>query len=120
MDFDDQIEQEMRQRNLTAPLLTKSKLEAKIRQERYYRFPGTTVTVCLLIMENGYCVIGESAPASLKNFDADIGRRVARQHARDKLWALEGYLLRQKLKDAEKASQGVSDVVLADAREVNR
>ena len=42
-------------------------------------------------------VTGESAAASPQNFDADIGRKIARENARNKIWALEGYLLRSKL-----------------------
>ena len=42
-------------------------------------------------------VIGESAAASAANFDESIGRRIARDNARNKIWALEGYLLRTKL-----------------------
>jgi hypothetical protein len=38
-----------------------------------------------------------SSAASLENFDAEIGRRIARQNAREKIWALEGYLLKQVL-----------------------
>ena len=45
----------------------------------------------------GYQVIGESACASPENFDAAMGRRIARDKARNNIWALEGYLLRSKL-----------------------
>jgi hypothetical protein len=55
------------------------------------------MTVCALTLRNGYIVTGESAAASPENFDQAIGRKIARDNARNKIWALEGYLLREKL-----------------------
>ena len=40
---------------------------------------------------------GESACASPENFNADLGKKIARDNARNKIWALEGYALRKKL-----------------------
>ena len=61
------------------------------------RIPGTLLTVCCLTLQNGFNVVGESASVSVNNFDAEIGRKVSRAKARDKIWALEGYLLKQYL-----------------------
>ena len=99
-DHDQHIEDEIQRKGLNAPRLTPDVIESKILSERYHIFEGTTVTVCLLTMENGFSVIGESAAVSPTNFDAEIGRKVARQHARDQLWKLEGYLLRQRLHES--------------------
>lgn len=70
----------------------------------FVRIPSTEsykelqrITLCLLILRNGTVVIGESACASLANFDGKRGREVARANAVAKIWALEGYLLRHKL-----------------------
>ena len=57
------------------------------------------LTFCVLVLRNGFTVTGESACASPENFDADIGRKIARDNAIDKVWMLEGYLLKQKLAD---------------------
>ncbi|WP_249451677.1 Gp49 family protein, partial [Escherichia coli] len=46
-----------------------------------------------------FTVTGESACASPENFDAEIGRKIARQNAVNKIWMLEGYLLKQKLSE---------------------
>jgi len=67
-----------------------------IDQEAYYRFPGTTMTVCLLTLRNGYQVIGESACPE-ENFDDERGRSLARKRARNKIFELEGYLRRTEL-----------------------
>jgi len=93
----DQIEQEIDEKGLNEPRVTSDHIESVIHSEQYHLFPGTTLTVCALTLENGYIVVGESACASPENFDADIGRKIARQDAFNKIWALEGYLLREKL-----------------------
>jgi hypothetical protein len=95
------VEAELKAKGLNAPRLTPNLIDATIVWEDYYIFPGTTVTVCLLHLRNGYAVIGESAAASPENFDEAIGRRIARDNARNKIWALEGYLLREKLSAAQ-------------------
>ena len=53
--------------------------------------------MCCLTLRNGFTVTGESACASPENFDAELGKKIARSNARDKIWALEGYALRERL-----------------------
>lgn len=91
------IEAEIQAKGLSAPRLTPALIDATILSEDYYVFPGTTMTVCALKLRNGFIVIGESAAASPENFDQEIGRKIARDNARQKIWALEGYLLRERL-----------------------
>ena len=55
------------------------------------------LTFCVLVLRNGFTVTGESACASPENFDADIGRKIARTNAVQKIWPLMGYELRSKL-----------------------
>lgn len=90
-------EKEIQRKGLNAPRLTPQHIDDTIVLEAYYVFPGTTMTVCALTLRNGFQVIGESAAASPENFDEAIGRRIARENARNKIWALEGYLLRERL-----------------------
>lgn len=92
-----QIESEIQAKGLNAPRLTSSNIDSAISGEQYHVFPGTTLTVCCLHLQNGFTVTGESAAASAANFDAEIGRKIARANAREKIWALEGYLLKQRL-----------------------
>lgn len=91
------IEAEVQDKGLTAPRLTPDDLDAAISAEQYHVFDGTTLTVCCLTLRNGFSVTGESAAASPENFNAEIGRKIARAEARDKIWQLEGYLLRERL-----------------------
>ena len=94
---DKDIEQEIQAKGLNAPRLSPALIDAQIVAEDYYVFPGTTLTVCALTLRNGFNVTGESAAASPENFDRDIGRKIARDNARNKIWALEGYALRNRL-----------------------
>lgn len=92
-----QIEAEIQAKGLNAPRLNPTMIDEAICSEQYHVFPGTTMTVCALTLRNGYIVTGESAAASPENFNQEIGRKIARENARNKIWALEGYLLREKL-----------------------
>lgn len=91
------IEAEIQKKGLNAPRLNPDMIDEAIASEQYHVFPGTTMTVCALTLRNGYIVTGESAAASPENFDKEIGRKIARDNARNKIWALEGYLLRERL-----------------------
>lgn len=57
------------------------------------------LTFCVITLKNGFTVTGESACASPENFDAEIGRKISRENAINKVWMLEGYLLKQQLHD---------------------
>jgi hypothetical protein len=91
------IERRIQELKLTAPRLTPDDIDKVIVGEDYHVFEGTTTTVCCLKLRNGFTVVGESAAASPENFNEEIGRTIARRNARDKIWSLEGYLLRAKL-----------------------
>lgn len=85
---------------MSAPKITAEHIENTILTEQYHVFEGTNVTVCCLTLKNGFNTVGESACVSAENFDPVIGRRVAREKAFGKIWALEGYLLKQSLHEA--------------------
>ena len=85
--------------NATAPRVTLESMEAKIVSEDYVVHEGI-LTLCILKMQNGFYVVGESAPASPANFDAELGRKFAYENAIRQLWKLEGYALREKLANA--------------------
>ncbi len=62
--------------------------------------PLGLLTFCVLELRNGFIVTGESACASPENFDPEIGRKIARENAVQKIWPLMGYELRTKLAQA--------------------
>ena len=94
---DETHEAEIVRKGLTAPRITPTDIEASILTEQYHVFAGTTVTVCCLTLQNGFDVVGESACASPENFDEELGRRIARANAVQKIWPLAGYLLKEQL-----------------------
>lgn len=95
-----QIEKEIQDKKLNAPRLTPDFIDGKIKSVDFHVFSDTCLTVCCMTLENGFTVTGESACASPENFDAEIGQKIARDNARDKIWQLEGYLLKQFLYDS--------------------
>jgi hypothetical protein len=91
------IEEEIQSKGLTAPRITSEHIDACIVDERYHVFARSTVTICLLELRNGFMVTGESACASIENFNAEIGRKIAKDNAMSKIWMLEGYRLKEHL-----------------------
>jgi hypothetical protein len=63
--------------------------------------PLKLLSICLLVMRNGFTVIGTSAPASPENFNAEFGRKLAYENAIRQLWPLMGFALRDKLAAAQ-------------------
>lgn len=110
------LEQEIQAKGLNAPRLTPADIDAAIVDEYYftaaqgargagYPIPTKTqpicnLTFCVLVLKNGFTVTGESACASPENFNEEIGRKIARDNAREKIWLLEGYLLKQRLHES--------------------
>lgn len=79
--------------------LTKEALEALIIEEHYLRPGNGTLTICVLTVKGGTTVLGESNVLNPNNFDADIGKKMAREDAIDKMWSLEGYRIKRNSGD---------------------
>ena len=121
---DNSIEKEIQSKGKTAARITPADIEANIASEHYFTArdgrrgalaDGTYVgrekpqmddadlatlsllTFCVLVLRNGFTVTGESACASHENFNAEIGRKIARENAVAKVWPLMGYELRSHL-----------------------
>ena len=121
---DQTIEQEIQAKGKTAARVTPADIEANIASEHYFTAEHGVcgamaalelhqstahaghegalrlLTFCVLVLRNGFTVTGESACASPENFDAEIGRKIARQNAVQKIWPLMGYELRSKLAES--------------------
>ena len=113
------IEQEIQAKGKTAARVTPADIEENILNEYYFTAADGAIyanlgaiqpelialelnllTFCVLVLRNGFTVTGESACASPENFDAEIGCKIARQNAEQKIWPLLGFLLKQKLSEA--------------------
>jgi len=97
MSNDKEIENMIQEKNLNAARLTPALIDKAILTAQYHVFDGTCLTVCCLTLQNGFNVTGESACASPDNFDEEIGQKIAFENARQKVWTLEGYLLKELL-----------------------
>ena len=134
---DQAIEKEIQAKGLTAPRVTPADLEANIASEHYFTAyhgragamasgeyvgkerpleshedlaPLALLTFCVLVLKNGFTVTGESACASPENFDAELGRKIARQNAVTKVWPLMGYALKQQLHIAARGNISTADI----------
>lgn len=110
MSTDQQIEQEIQNKGLTAPRVTPQAIEREIASAVSFTVGAAAramgmpcsdsaerLTVCVLTLRNGFTVTGESACASPENFDADVGHAIARKNAVEKIWSLLGFRLRDQL-----------------------
>jgi hypothetical protein len=95
-----EIEKELQSRGLDAPRLSPERIDSVIVSEEFHTFHGKHMICCLTLL-NGFTVTGESAVVSPENFREDIGKKLARQKARDKVWGMEAYLLRQKVAEGK-------------------
>lgn len=102
---------------MSGPRVTTADVEAAIASEHYFTAadgaiatgegwheakpvpPGPLwlLTFCVLVLKNGFTVTGESACVSPENFDAELGRQIAREKAVEKVWPLLGFMLRDMI-----------------------
>lgn len=118
---DEEIERELAEKGLNGPRVTAELIEESIIAELYFSpadsigapnvkllmtddldfslFNASTnlMTFCVLVLRNGFTVAGISACASPENFDLEIGRKIARQDAINKIWPLMGYALKEQI-----------------------
>lgn len=126
--MNDPIQLEIEAKGLHAPRVTPADIEAEIASEHFFTArdgrrgaiqdgtyegrerPGfgetdlaalDLLTFCVLVLKNGFTVTGESACASPENFDAEIGRKIARQNAVNKIWPLLGFSLRDAIHEGQ-------------------
>ena len=91
-----EVEKMIQEKGLNAPRLTPQMIEDTIVEE-IYTYPTGTLTHCTLVLVNKYTVTGESNCVSSENYNKEVGDKVARDNAKEEIWPLEGYLLKQKL-----------------------
>lgn len=114
--------------NATAPRVSLTDIEAAIAHR--FEFTGADVlnaihwvdekqpdapslsvlSICLLVMKNGFTVIGKSAPASPENFNADLGQKLAYEDGIRQLWPLMGFSLRDRLAHAQRPKPTIAEL----------
>lgn len=132
------IEREIQDKGLNAPRVAPIDIESNISSEYYftaantvdgvvtgYKYPGTLdmITTCVMILKNGHRIVGvNTGPVSPENFDAELGKKLARKNAVDQIWPLMGYALREKLYQESQlpCSGPVIEKIARVCHEVNR
>lgn len=99
--------------------VTLDALKANIAKADYYLHPDTQLTICILTLQNGFTVTGESACADPAMFNAEIGQKIARENAERKIWPLMGYALKEEMMK-EIASTDFRERVKAEARQLQQ
>ncbi len=98
---DNAIEQEIKAKGLTAPRVTPADLARAITMHEFVRHVapcGQVLRWCVITTPNGFAVTGRpSVAVSPENDDAAIGEKVAFENAKQELWPLLGYALKEKL-----------------------
>lgn len=109
---EESVEGMIQRKGKTAPRVTPADIEKEIVSQHFFTAAQGShaaaahqpvppelglLTFCVLVLENGFTVTGESACASPENFDAEIGRKIARENAVNKIWPLLGFRLRDHL-----------------------
>ncbi|MDD1627781.1 MAG: hypothetical protein LUQ26_09965 [Methylococcaceae bacterium] len=118
----EEIEREILDKGLTAPRVTLEGMRSKISRAEILTTTvsnGQIIRTCILIMENGYVVVGKpSCCVSPENDNEELGGKIAEDSAIDELWALEGYLLKEKLYQASlfESLAGEAPIVYPNAR----
>ncbi len=81
----------------TAPKVTIEQVEAAIKGETYTLLPNGRTTICQLTLDNGFTVEGQSACVSIENYNAELGNKIARTNALEKVWMVLGFRLADSL-----------------------
>lgn len=99
MNTEQQLEQELQARGLTGPRITPDHIDQLLQKAQvgFWQPEGTTLTICVIRLPNGFCVTGENSCVSPETWQPDLGQKLAFEKARDKVWEFEGYLLKSEL-----------------------
>ena len=112
-------EQELKdhQKNIGGKRVTLDGLKANIKHVQHIVVPETMLTICVITLNNGFTVTGESACADPSMFNKEIGERISQDNAEKKIWPLMGYALRQEMYETEKNTGEVETHVTRLRRE---
>ncbi len=75
--------------------VTLAKLHRRIRSKAFYRLTDVLI-ICVVTLDNGFTVTGQSACVNPENYNEPMGRKIAEENAVEQLWVLEGYLLQER------------------------
>jgi len=101
---DNEIEQEIQAKGLTAPRVSLDDVNANIKSTEIVTHISTSGQVlrwAVITTKNGFSVAGKpSCSASSANDNQAIGEKIAIDNARNELWPLMGYALKERLSES--------------------
>ena len=93
----DMKEEDKQKEDYENPVVTPKHVDQVIDKVAFSHFKGTTMTACCITLKNGFSVLGQSNCLHMKDFDKKKGEEAAFQNGANKIYELEGYLIRQVL-----------------------
>lgn len=98
--------------NVGAAVLGQQPVDTKLTHEDLGEL--SLVTMCFIIMENGFKVEGVSACVDPAKYNQELGQQFAYQNAFEKLWQLEGYLLKDHMHQEAETADMLADLQEAE------
>lgn len=81
-----------------APRVSQEDVYNAIKSETYTVLPSGRITICELVLDNGFSVIGKSGVCFLENNIPEEGKKIAYKNALNEVWAYLGFrLLEQEM-----------------------
>lgn len=103
---EDALQQQLNKINKEKNYLTEKDINDVITNIEYNCVPNTHITICVLTLINGAKVLGKNYGSIDPDRNNEVmGKEYAFKEAVEKVWELEGYLLRQRLYDKQKESK---------------
>lgn len=88
---EEEIEQAVRTKGLTAPRVTPADIDGLIKGKTFTILPSGKCMICEITLYNGFTVVGKASVVSPENFDEEIGKSISFEDARNQIWQLAGY-----------------------------
>lgn len=107
------------EKNSNENRVTIPSIKAKIVDARYTTVDETTLTICVITMQNGFTFVGHSACADPANFDVEVGQRYAYENAFKQIWSHEAYLIRERLHRDDEFAKDIDAMEEANAADYN-
>ena len=104
MSTEQEIENSIVEKGLTAPRLTPEHIDSVIAGKTFTVLPSGKCMVCELTLANGYTLRGEASTVSKENFNQEIGEKISFENARRKICSRKSCITKQKAKRKRKTT----------------
>lgn len=95
--------------------ITPEMVDDEITKTDFYTFPGSSHTICIITLKNGFTVTGETAAISGASFNKKRAQRIARRRANLKVVQLIAYQLKTDAYRESLRKDAVSKLIKVNA-----